>query len=156
MPTVEGRPSTARFLTNRDLPAPGGRMRVSLTRLTARDHVGSALVALIVIAYCGYRVWDEMPFPHDPRGVAALGLLLGWSAFSIMRGGDILDWTGLAEVVLAVVSLVLGLATLIFAQTPVAETLLAVFVTSIVVVWTVELLDHLGILPSHHVRDAAQ
>lgn len=129
---------------------------MALTRLTTRDQVGSALVALIVIAYIGYRVWDEMPFLHDPRGMAALGLLLGWSAFIIIRGTDILDWTGFAEVVLAVVSLVIGLATLIFAQTPAAETLTAVFVTSIVVVWAVELLDHLGILPNSHVRDASK
>ena len=128
---------------------------MSLARLTTRDYVASVLVGLIVITYLGYRTWDQMPLAQDVLDMTGLGLVLGFSAFVIIRGADILDVTGFAEVVLAAVSLLLGLATLIFARTAAAETLLAVFITSIVVVWVVELMDHTGIIPSHHLSGAA-
>ena len=124
---------------------------MSLMRLTLRDHVATALVAVIVVAYLGYLVLDEMPLLQDARGMAGLGVVLGFSAFVIIRGADILDRTGLAEVGLAVVSLLLGLVTLVLAETSAAETLLAAFMASIVVVWAVEILDHIGVLPSRHV-----
>ena len=128
---------------------------MSLARLTTRDYVASVQVGLIVITYLGYRTWDQMPLVQDARGMSGLGLVLGFSAFIIIRGADILDVAGFAEVVLAAVSLLLGLITLIFAQTAAAETLLAVFITSIVVVWAVELMDHMGIIPNHHLSGAA-
>lgn len=129
---------------------------MSPARLTTRDYVASALVAVIVMVYLGYLVWDNMPVVQDARGMAGLGVAVGFSAFIIIRGPDILDLTGFAEVVLAGLSLLLGLTTLVLAHTAVAETLLAVFIASIVVVWAVELMDHLGILPSHHVDGAAR
>ena len=55
-----------------------------------------------------------------------------------------------AEVALGGVSLALGLVALILAETAAAEVLLAVFMGSIIVVWTVELLDHVGALSRLH------
>lgn len=125
------------------------------TSLTLRDHVATALVALIVIPYLGYLAWDEAPAFLDPRGLAGWGIVLGFSAFVIIRGADILDRTGLAEVALATVSLLLGMATLVLSETAAAEPLLALFMASLLLVWLVEILDHVGILPRHHARGAA-
>jgi hypothetical protein len=122
------------------------------TTLTVRDYVATALVALIVIPYLGYLAWDETPVLQDPRALAGWGIALGLPAFVIIRGADILDWTGLAEVGLAGVSLLLGMAALVLSDTAAADVLLAVFMTSILVVWLVEILDHVGTLPGHHVR----
>ena len=126
-----------------------------LTRLTVRDHVATALVALIIVPYLVHLAWDEAPLLQEPRGLAGLGLVLGFSAFVIVRGADILDWTGLAEVGLALASLLLGLAALVLSGTAAAEALLAAFMASVLVVWAVEVLDHAGLLPSHHGSETA-
>ncbi len=128
---------------------------MSGARLMIRDYVATALVVLIVIAYLG-RTWDQFPVLHDPERMAGVGLTLAFPAFIIIRGADILDVTGLIEVVFAVMSLLLGFATLVFARTAVAEAFLAAFMASIIVVWATALLDHLGVLPSHHVSGAAR
>ena len=125
---------------------------MSPTRLTVRDHVATALVALIVIPYIGYLVWDETPVLQDPRALAGWGIALGLPAFVIIRGADLLDWTGLAEVGAATVSLLLGITALVLSETAAAEALLAAFMASILLVWLVEILDHAGVLPRHHVR----
>lgn len=104
---------------------------MSAERLTTRDYVASALVALIILTYLGHLVWDQMPLVQDARGMAALGVAVGFSAFIIIRGSDILDVTGFAELVLALMSLLLGFTTLVLSHTAIAETLLAVFIASI-------------------------
>lgn len=126
-----------------------------LTRLTVRDHVATALVAVVIVPYLVHLAWDEAPLLQEPRGLAGLGLVLGFSAFVIIRGADILDWTGLAEVGLALASLALGLAALVLSGTTAAEALLAAFMVSILVVWSVEILDHAGLLPRHHASGTA-
>lgn len=125
---------------------------MSSTRLTVRDYVATALVALIVLPYITYLVWDETPVLQDPRALAGWGIALGLPAFVIIRGADILDWTGLSEVGAATVSLLLGFTALILSETAAAEALLAAFMASVLVVWLVEVLDHLGVLPGRHVR----
>lgn len=119
--------------------------------LTVRDHVATGLVVVILVPYLAHLAWDGLPVLGQPRNLAALGLALGFSAFVIIRGDDVLDRTGLAEVSLAVVSLLLGLVALVLAETAVAEELLTAFMLSIVVAWSVEILDHAGILPDNHV-----
>jgi hypothetical protein len=128
---------------------------MSPARLTVRDYVATALVALIVIPYLGYLAWDETPVLQDPRALAGWGIALGLPAFVIIRGADLLDWTGLAEVGAAAVSLLLGIIALVLSDTAAAEVLLAAFMASILVVWLVEILDHRGVLPHHHVHGAA-
>lgn len=46
-------------------------------RLTLRDLVATILVAAIGVPYVGYLVNGEMPFIKDPRGMSAVGLVLG-------------------------------------------------------------------------------
>jgi hypothetical protein len=119
-------------------------------RVKIRDLVATILVAAIAVPYIGYLVNGEMPFIKDPRGMAGTGLVLGIVAFLVLRSGDAFDRTGKVEVGLATVALALGVVTLVLAETAAAEVLLAVFMGSILVVWTVELLDHFGVLPAGH------
>lgn len=118
-------------------------------RLKVRDWVATILVAAIAVPYIGYLVRGEMPFIKDPRGLAAVGLVLGGTAYLVMMSGDSLDRIGKTEVTLAVVSLALGVATLLFAEAGVAEVLLAVFMASVAVTWAVKLVDHAGLLHWH-------
>jgi hypothetical protein len=112
-----------------------------------RDLVGTILVVAIGIPYVGYLINGEMPFIKDPRGMSALGLVLGFVAFLVMRSGDAFDGLGKTEAGMATLSLVLGVVALVLAETAAAEVLLAIFMASIVVVWAVELMDHAGWLP---------
>lgn len=118
-------------------------------KLTLRDLVATLLVLAIAVPYIGYLMNGSMPYIEDPRGMSAVGLLLGAVAFLVMRSGDELDRAGKAEAGIALVSLVLGLAALAFAETAAAEALLAVFMVSILVVWAVEMIDHAGVTHWH-------
>ncbi len=124
-------------------------------RLTMRDLIGTLLVAAIAVPYIGYLVRGEMPFVQDPRGMASLGLVLGTAAFLVLRTGDGFDRLSEAEIAVAGVSALLGIAAIIFAEAAVAELLLALFMGSIALVWLMELADHEGVLPSHHPTGAA-
>ncbi|WP_329791786.1 hypothetical protein V1227_07620 [Lentzea sp. DG1S-22] len=68
------------------LPAAGRPVKrerwkeVRSMRLGVRDVVATVLVAPIAIPYIGYLVNGEMPFVRDPRGMAAVGLVLGVAA----------------------------------------------------------------------------
>lgn len=118
-------------------------------KLTLRDLVGTVLVLAIAVPYIGYLINGEMPFVEDPRGMAAVGLLLGAAAFVVMRTGDELDRAGKFETAGAVLALALGVIALAFAETAAAEVLLAVFMVSILVVWAVEMFDHAGVTHWH-------
>ena len=118
-------------------------------RLKLRDLVGTVLVLAIGIPYVGYLVNGEMPFVKDPRGMAAIGLVLGAIAFLVMRSGDAMDRVGKVESGIAVGSLVLGVVALVFAEAAAAEILLAAFMASILVVWLLEIVDHAGLVHEH-------
>jgi hypothetical protein len=120
-----------------------------MRRLTSRDLIATLLVLAIAIPYVGYLVNGEMPFIEDPRGMSAVGLLLGAAAFLVLRTGDEYDRTGKIETGVALLALVLGLVALAFAETAAAEVLLAVFMGSILVVFVMELLDHSGAVHWH-------
>jgi hypothetical protein len=119
-------------------------------KLKAKDLFASLLVAAAVVSYVGYLVEGEMPFAKDPRGMAAVGLLLGFVAFVVLWSGETPDTSNQLELALAVVSIVLGVVTLGLAETAAAEILLAIFMGSILVVWAVKLADHAGVLPMAH------
>jgi hypothetical protein len=120
-----------------------------MVRLKTRDLIATLLVIAIAIPYIGYLARGDMPFIEDPRGMSATGLVLGTAAYVAFMTGDRRDRTGLAEIGLAGMSLALGLAALIFAETGAAELLLALFMISIAVVWAVEMADHAGVMPGH-------
>jgi hypothetical protein len=116
-------------------------------KLTLRDLIATILVAAIVVPYVGYLVNGEVPFIEDPRGMSAVGLVLGVVAYIVLMRGEALDRVGKVEKGVAIVSVALGLLALAFAETAAAEVLLAVFLGSVIVVWAVELMDHAGVLP---------
>jgi hypothetical protein len=118
-------------------------------RLRLKDLVGTILVVAIGVPYVGYLVNGEMPFVKDPRGMSAVGLVLGTVAFLVMRSGDAFDRVGKVGTGVAVVALVLGLVALAFAEAAAAEVLLAVFMGSILVVWLMEIVDHAGFVHAH-------
>lgn len=115
-------------------------------RLGLRDLVGALLVAAIAIPYVGYLVNGEMPFIRDPGGMVATGLVLGTVAFLVMRRGDRTDRTGRLEIAFAVVTCALGLVALALAETVAADILLAAFLTAVLVLFVVEILDHAGVV----------
>ena len=127
-----------------------------MMRLKAKDWVATILVAAIAVPYIGYLVRGEMPFVEDARGMSGTGLVLGVTAYLVMTRGDVFDRTVRAETTLAVVSLVLGLVALAYAETSAAEVLLAVFMASIAVVWAVKLIDHAGVLHWHQPTGVAR
>lgn len=45
---------------------------------TRKDVVATALVAIVVLAYAGYLAFGSVPFVHDVRGMAAVGLIGGF------------------------------------------------------------------------------
>jgi hypothetical protein len=113
-------------------------------RLGFKDLVATVLVALVAVPYVGFLVDGDMPFIKDPRGMAAVGLVLGIAAFLVVRSGDALNRVGKTEIGLAAGSVALGVVALGFAETAAADVLLALFMASILLWLIVELADHLG------------
>lgn len=113
-------------------------------RLGVKDLVATILIALVAVAYVGFLINGEMPLIKDPRGMSAVGLVLGIVAFLVIRSGDALNRVGKAEVGLAGGSMALGFAALGFAETAAADVLLALFMGSILLWLIVELADHVG------------
>ena len=124
--------------------------------IKARDWVATLLVAAIAVPYIGYLIRGEMPFIEDPRGMSATGLVLGVAAYLTMTWGDAFDRAGKAETAAAAVALVLGIAAVAFAETAAAETLLAVFMAAIVLVWAMKMVDHMGLVHWHEPTCAAR
>ena len=116
-------------------------------KLKMKDLVATVIVAAVAVPYVGYLVNGEMPFVQDPRGMAAVGLLLGGAAYVVLERGDSRKGRDVAEMALAAGSLALGVIALALAETAAAEVLLAIFMGSILVVWAVKLTDHIGMLP---------
>lgn len=125
-------------------------------RLTFRDWLATLLIVGIGIPYVGYLVNGEMPFVKDPRGMSAVGLVLGAAAFFVLWRGNLLDRFGKGRTLTgAGLLLVLGLVAFAFAETAAAEILLAVFLASVLIGWALVLADHTGLMhPS--VRHRAQ
>jgi hypothetical protein len=116
-------------------------------KLKMKDLVATLLVVAIGVAYGGYLLNGEMPLVKDPRGMAAVGLVLGLVAYLVLEGGDPRDTTDKVEGGLMLAVLTLGVVTLALAETAAAEVLLAIFMGAILVAWAVKLADHAGVLP---------
>jgi hypothetical protein len=110
----------------------GKKVHIMGSRL--RDLVATLLVIAIGIPYVGYLVRGEMPFIQDPRGMAATGLVLGLVAFFV-AARDVPEQLTTTVTAVSVVSLLLGVAALAFAEAAAAEVLLAVFMASILLAW---------------------
>lgn len=112
-------------------------------RLNLRDLVGTILVAVIAVMYVFFLLFAENPVADDVRRMAVATIVIGFLAFLISSGNDLVDGVGYAELGLAVVALALGVTALVTGN----DTLLAAFMGAILVVWLVELVDHFGVLP---------
>lgn len=55
------------------------------------------LVLAIGVPYMGYLINGEMPFIKDPRGMSAVGLVLGTIAYLVRRAANARDRVGRAE-----------------------------------------------------------
>lgn len=111
-------------------------------RINRRDVISTLFVVLIAVPYVGYLVTGSMPFVEDPRGMSAIGLVLGVAAFLVADRGAATIQRRTIERVLGVVSLAVGVAALVLAETAAAEALLAVFMVTISVVWAAQMFDH--------------
>lgn len=111
-------------------------------KLHLRDWIATLLVAAVIVPYVGYLVRGTMPLVQDPRGMAAIGLMLGVAALVV---ADRQVRHRAAEGALAGVAVLLGVVAAAFAETFLAEVLLAVFMVSIVVVLAVHLLEQAGV-----------
>jgi len=95
-----------------------------------KDGVASALVALVVIVYIGYlSVEDGLPLVRDPRGMAAVGLILGFASRRI--GGR----RGIEHEQVAFAAGLGSMALGILALATESGLVLALFITSIVALW---------------------
>ena len=87
-------------------------------RLSVRDAIATLLVAAIAVPYVGYLIDGSMPFVEDPRGMSAVGLILGVVAFFVGRRTASSPFMGKVEAVaLGAVALVAGIVAVAFAET---------------------------------------
>jgi hypothetical protein len=96
---------------------------------TRKDTVATGLVAAVVVIYLAYLVLDGMPLVRDVKGMAAVGLVLGFASRRF-GGRDDFPHQRLAFAA-GLGSMALGVAALITES----ELVLAVFVGSIVGLW---------------------
>lgn len=130
-----------------DVEVEGGVVEV---KLTTRDVVAAALVAAVAIPYVGYLVDGAVPFIEDARGMSATGLVLGAVAFLVFRRGGESDRESDAlsrlDRVLFAAAAVLGLVSLLAAESAAADVLLAAFMGSILAVFAIGLMEHAGLV----------
>lgn len=124
-----------------------------MRKLTIRDLITTLIVAAVVVPFIGYSVRGSMPFVHDPRGMAGVGIagcLLTFAAFGRERlGAGAFEWF---MVTLGVLTLGFGIAALV-AETSWA--LLVPMVAGLVIIWAAGLLHDAGyIAPARAVRHA--
>jgi hypothetical protein len=124
-----------------------------MRKLTIRDLITTLIVAAVVVPFIGYSVRGSMPFVHDPRGMAGVGIagcLLMFAAFGRERlGTGAFEWF---MVTLGVLTLGFGIAALV-AETSWA--LLVPMVAGLVIIWAAGLLHDAGyIAPARAVRHA--
>ncbi len=124
-----------------------------MRKLTFRDILATLVVAAVVVPFIAYSVRGSMPFVHDPRGMAGVGIagcLLTFAAFGRDRlGTGAFEWF---MVTLGVLTLGFGIAALIVETT---WALLVPMVAGLVIIWALALLHDTGyIAPAHAVRDA--
>ena len=123
-------------------------------KLTRRDALATLMIAAIIVPYVGYVINGSMPFIKDPRGMSAVGLILGIVALAILgKTAFASQAMRIMGRTLAVASFGLGIAALWFETN---EALLGGFMLSIVVVWLLEMFDHAGAFESPSVGHAAR
>ncbi|WP_214401454.1 hypothetical protein [Pseudonocardia lacus] len=113
-------------------------------RFTGKDVAATVLVAAIVVPYVGYLLGWDVPLVQDPRGMGAIGLVLGMLA-ALLAGRAAFDaepWHRTA-LVTGVGAFGLGVAA-VWTEN---EYVLAVFVIAIVATWALATLVDTAVLP---------
>ena len=122
------------------------RMAVAPVRLTWRDGVATLLVGAATVLYLGHLLSVHMPSITDVGDVAAAGLLLGFVACVVDK------WTIKNTAVVRALS-VLSLSAIgigIAAMATESESLLAVFVGTLMTLWVVTTMAHAGVIARSH------
>lgn len=105
---------------------------------TNRDTIATALIALLIVTYAGYLLFDGLPFVRDVKGMAAVGLVLGFASRRIGgRQGIEHEWRAL---VAGLACLALGIVALATAS----ELVLALFIAANVGLWAAATLVRSG------------
>jgi hypothetical protein len=115
-----------------------------MRRLTARDMIATVVVAATVVPYVGYLINGSMPFIEDPRGMAGVGLV-GLILSFVAWGVGLRTSFGKALLAGGFASLAVGFAALLIG-TEGNDTLLAVFIGTIVVLWAAETAVRAGVV----------
>jgi hypothetical protein len=55
-----------------------------MRRLTIKDLLATLIVAAAVVPFAGYSARGSMPFVHDPRAMATVGVVGGLLAFAVL------------------------------------------------------------------------
>ena len=128
-----------------------------MRKLTARDLLGTLIIAAVAVPFIGYSARGSMPFVQDPRGMAGViivGALLAFVAFGRQALG-----TGTGTGTYEWVMVTLGVLTLGFAIAAlIAETVWALLVPAmagLMLIWALALLHDAGYLaPAHGIGHA--
>jgi hypothetical protein len=111
--------------------------------IKARDLVATLIFAAVMVPYIGYVSKGGMPFVHDPRGMAGVGLVglfLMMVAFGGRESFDAGSWVLIGT---ALMGFGLGIAALILETN---ETVLAAFIGAISLYWALGLLFDTGMI----------
>ena len=111
-------------------------------RWSVREAVATLLFVVMVTCYVGFLMGGSMPFIHDTLATAATTFILWVAVFLLTDGHDITAPNQVAELLLFAMSITLGATAALAADllTGPAPVLLAVFIGTAVVTWTVRLL----------------
>jgi hypothetical protein len=113
---------------------------------SVREAVATLLFVAMMTCYAGFLVGWSMPFIHDTLATAASAFILWVAVFLLTDGHDITTPGRATELLLFAASITLGGAAVLAAdmRTGPAPVLLAAFVVTAVVTWTVRLLYDSG------------
>jgi hypothetical protein len=118
--------------------------------LRVRDLAATGLVVVLVAVYLGFLAYGELPLIENTRDMTALALILGGAVIYVLLGVEQYDAVGWIILAAAVVAVVLGVLALILAETAAADVLLAAFVATVLIVWAIELTEHISFPTPHH------
>jgi hypothetical protein len=116
--------------------------------LGRRDVAATILVTALVVVYLSFLASGTVFLIAGTRDMAAVALMLGGAVIALLLAdgtSDAVTWLTLTTAVVAVTSGALALA---FSPGTEADVLLAVYVGAVLVVWAVELAEHIVIPPS--------
>jgi len=107
-----------------------------------RDLLATGLVIALTMLYLGYRAGVLL---QDARGMSSVALILGGATVVLLLADDeeSISWF---ELGLAVIGVVFGVVALTLTG-PAAEILLASFIGSVVMLWGIELTEHIAFPP---------